>query len=57
MDKVLDEIFKGKLTEAPAVPVGSVSVAGHELDEEATTAVVANDFDEVHKRLEALRSD
>ena len=55
VDKVLDEILHGKLAEAPKVPAGSVSVAQE--DEDYEPAKIAEDMDDVHKRLEALRSD
>jgi len=53
VDRVLDEILKGKLVEAPSVPAGSISVAPEQVAEEPAT----EDWSEMHQRLEALRSD
>jgi hypothetical protein len=54
VDRVLDEILKGKLVEAPSVPAGSISVAPEQI-EEPTPAT--EDWSDMHQRLEALRSD
>lgn len=62
VDKVLNEILTGKLVEAPSVPDGSVR--GEDIPERQPAAVTATggdapdeDWNEVHQRLEALRSD
>lgn len=50
VDKVLDEILRDKLTEAPSVPAGGATVQVEE-------APVETDWNEVSERLEALRSN